>query len=377
MVQKHKRQMTTENNLKYICLSTVKNDYKLNEQDIEELECTYVRNPHYRSAPHMRLYVEEEIKKISKEKNKRILYEQEHAEEILAEKIAKKIAEKKEHSQKAKDIVKNFKSKNIDINYGSTNLPNEVIMIIMEKLAQSYEYEGIRSPYIVTQDIINMTLVCKDFYNTLQFGLKTLSNLIPTKYIYAIDIFSEFDWDKFVSNPNSFTLVLLKQAARILDIKIGGTKAEVILRILEQFGLEKPINCPALLVCALQKENISKLRHTLEIMVNTMNRNGHCIYIPYTNAKQSHKILVDKFGNYENMKKEYRVCEIEDIKTRERVYEEEERKKAIILAEKIERLQRLNVMICNCGQIIAKDCVVGLCGACCRKQNIRCLRHRH
>lgn len=41
---------------KIICKSTAKNEYNLKEREIDEIDCEYVKNPHYSSSPPMRLY---------------------------------------------------------------------------------------------------------------------------------------------------------------------------------------------------------------------------------------------------------------------------------------------------------------------------------
>ena len=47
----------------YICVTQAKKNYNLNENDLKDLECIYKRNPYYRSAPPMRLYLIKDLEK--------------------------------------------------------------------------------------------------------------------------------------------------------------------------------------------------------------------------------------------------------------------------------------------------------------------------
>jgi hypothetical protein len=378
----------TDDKIKYICVSTVRKEYKLNDDDLKEIECKYVRNPRYRCAPEMRLYVEDEVKKLAKniEKKKELerQYNIEHADEILSKKLEEKKKkqdekrkEKKKEQDEKKTLVKNFTSNTISIEYGSTNLPNEILMLIMNKVIDTYEPNGIRGPSIIAQEIINIGLSCKDFYNILKYGLETLSNIMNIMNINQIN-WDLLDWDKLIKNPNSAKLPILKTAARELELKVSGTKAELIIRILEQFGTDKPINCPAKLAFGLECERCQGVNSRISRIIETM----HIISIrvlPDYNAREINRILVDKFDNFENMYEQYNIRVKENArKAREEldksIKKMEERRKELI---ELKKNLPINSNRCVCGQIYAKDCSSQLCGTCCRTTDIDCDKHKH
>ena len=57
-----------DNEDKRMTVTRAKTEYKLNEDDLKDLDCKEARNPHYRSMPPMRLYKVSDIEMISKKK---------------------------------------------------------------------------------------------------------------------------------------------------------------------------------------------------------------------------------------------------------------------------------------------------------------------
>lgn len=57
-----------DNEEKRMTVTRAKTEYKLNEEDLKDLDCKEARNPHYRSMPPMRLYKVIDIETISKKK---------------------------------------------------------------------------------------------------------------------------------------------------------------------------------------------------------------------------------------------------------------------------------------------------------------------
>ena len=56
------------------------------------------------------------------------------------------------------------------------------------------------------------------------------------------------DWeraDNFVADPMSWTLADLKTLALQLDVKRSGSKDELVLRLLQKFGINHPTDTPA------------------------------------------------------------------------------------------------------------------------------------
>lgn len=71
-----------------ITVTHAKSAYKLNEEDLKGLDCLYVRNPHYRSGPQMRLYrVCDLIEVSNRKREKEQLIEDENKEKIQKERL--------------------------------------------------------------------------------------------------------------------------------------------------------------------------------------------------------------------------------------------------------------------------------------------------
>lgn len=75
--------MSTRNKKDYICKSEAKNDYYLTDKDLIGLTILSVRNPHYRKAPNMTLYLKKDI--IRKFKKKYKIKNKDNLEETLKE----------------------------------------------------------------------------------------------------------------------------------------------------------------------------------------------------------------------------------------------------------------------------------------------------
>ncbi|KAK9793224.1 hypothetical protein WJX73_005757 [Symbiochloris irregularis] len=58
----------------------------------------------------------------------------------------------------------------------------------------------------------------------------------------------EFNWeaaDRVVKDPMALKLTELKDVARSLKVKMTGSKAEIIMRLLNAFGVDRPTHVPA------------------------------------------------------------------------------------------------------------------------------------
>lgn len=72
-----------DSEVKRMTVTRAKTEYKLNEDDLKDLDCKEARNPHYRSMPPMRLYKVSDIERISKKKQE----DSKRLEEELSQKL--------------------------------------------------------------------------------------------------------------------------------------------------------------------------------------------------------------------------------------------------------------------------------------------------
>ena len=119
----------------YVYASTAKQTYKLSERDLGDLQCRYLRNPHYASAAPMRLYDEEEVRVMSEEKAYRLQYEREHAEEIKARKYEESKREARELTARCRDTIGSWSSSDRGrIEKYSSRIPFDVLSSILVRL---------------------------------------------------------------------------------------------------------------------------------------------------------------------------------------------------------------------------------------------------
>ena len=77
------------------------------------------------------------------------------------------------------------------------------------------------------------------------------------------------NWDAYVRCPQSFKLKECRTAAQALNIKVGGTKAQVIVRTLAHFCMSVPKNVPARLLLHMkhyQEIDNAILKHMISVV---------------------------------------------------------------------------------------------------------------
>ena len=355
-----------------ICATTAKQKYGLNENDLAEIECIYTRNPYYRSAPQMRLYIEKDIIEISEKKKLRAQYLEKHADEIAA---AKK-DEKAKEVQAANEIVKEFsKPESMTNKSGTFPLPYDVLKCIFEIIIQEYEPSGVRCCQSLVKDLVNISETCWDFRNVVKdYAIPDFDTKVAT---LLTD--NDTDWEKVLQEPSSLKLPDLKQAARTLNIKVSGTKAELILRILQEFQLTKPSIIPAMLKYRIIQEKYCShdivqvlLRRSVETL-KTAQREG---YISGLVEIFSKAYGSENYASACDVLITNGITSIHDLQVKEKELQEEIEK--IIKVKRYAYFVKMRETIpnmCECGQYFARDCANRLCGTCCNKLGHKCYRH--
>lgn len=227
-----------------ICLTTCRARYGLTPDDLDVLDCITCRNPHYRSAAPMRLYVEDDVAELARAKERyeaaQRQYRIDHAEEIAAVRSLREqerkdqiVAEAKARRDASKAFVARFYSVVESIDNRTTRgnrWPVDVIGRVMVMLARSLEPDGIRGPGIVVMDLLNAAMVFgTDMRVAVADGFAELGRLCP-------GIGFGFDY----RDPMAAKARDLQDAACVLGLRSTGSKPEIAHRILEEIGLVVP-----------------------------------------------------------------------------------------------------------------------------------------
>lgn len=72
-----------------------------------------------------------------------------------------------------------------------------------------------------------------------------------------VTLHADVPWDQVVSNPLSLKRAVLKDACRSIGEPVSGTKAVLVLRLLQYFKIERPCEVPALVLLAVKHEKVS------------------------------------------------------------------------------------------------------------------------
>lgn len=339
-----------------ICLTTCRSRYGLNDGDLSALDFIACRNPHYRSAAPMRLYVEDDVRELAREKERlraeRTQYLLDHADEITAERKDRVAAEARARRDGSKAFVERFYAFGDPCEHHSTPgnvLPIDLLGRVMVMVARSLEPDGIRGPGIVAMDLLNAAMAFADMRAAVADGFAELGRLCP-------GIGFGFDY----RDPMATTLRSLLDAARVLDLKTTGTKPELAHRILEELRLEvPPLKCVPLSVvrAVSQERKQSRLPTGLR-----------CAALQ---APESNTVLTVAGGRANVMGlRAARLC----LATRWADMREFDAEPRRVHAEP--PVLSTGGNNCACGNAAAGACSKGMCGTCCGRAPGRCGRHR-
>jgi hypothetical protein len=233
----------------FITVTHAKKLFKVTDKDLAGVPFIAKANPHYAGAHMMRLYNIRDVVHVAVHKRMRCLDVERHV---------------------AEEIVEGFDAK-LDVSPGEFALPPDVLNLIMAKVALGFNgHDELRDVHVIIQELLIMSMVCKDFYHAAQFGMRELGKMLPS----GNDVFAgsgQVDWDRFVKDPNGMKKEDCKCAARALQIKVGGTKPQIILRAFACLGMSVPRNVPASIVicmkgyCNLHIDRIRRLVNGLKL----------------------------------------------------------------------------------------------------------------
>ena len=254
---------------KRICASTCKTTHRLNDADLSMLECVRVRNPHYRSAAPMRLYFEAQVIEAARLKAIYVAglaaFREAHKADITAwvrevgarRKLASAAAAKDRRDTAKESSVAVLSAYNphteVSIAEGRTcGLPDEVLRLIMIKVARSVEVDGIRGPGAVCKDLCNAAMASKELRRAAAAGFEELGRTVAT----SNQLRDQAIWNKLVRSPMLMTGAQLRALAGDAGIGVSGPKAVLACSVLTWMGLSRrPAEfVPAIVVLAVASE---------------------------------------------------------------------------------------------------------------------------
>ena len=250
-----------------VCLTTVRNCYKLKDEDFAHLKYKKVTNPHCASAAPMRRYNVEEVKKLAKAKEERRAYELEHADEIKAAKDAEKKAKAKAYLDICTAKVKTWQDGALtSLPYCSgTSLHLDIWEKILNKLCEDLDTKGLRGPSVIARDLINASLTCKELFAAVLPAMQSLGQMCPS----ISPTVSDELWSDFMLRPNNLLLSEIKTLAKSGGVKVSQQKPIIIAELIQSLGLTRPIRIPARLlkeVVREKKANYEELKVTASKM---------------------------------------------------------------------------------------------------------------
>ena len=290
---------------KRICASTARSQLGATEKILSTLACQLKTNPHYRSAAPMRLYDTEEVQEAVQKAEADKVYREEHRDTVEAEKLAKQKNAAKQKADAAAQACAQFPRKldsYQDFAQGChqpTKLPLDVWGSILEKLCPA-SLSALEGPSTIARHIINAQLICHESCAASGAAWSALAALIQTDHhalhgrmprkpkskqksgahtpnaadlqnmpremrianpLHSMDIplHADVPWDHIVSNPLSLKNDVLKEACRSVGEQVSGTKAVLVLRLLQYFGINRPCTIPAIVLLAVKHEKVPYL----------------------------------------------------------------------------------------------------------------------
>ena len=377
---------STSEKPKRVCASTARQKYHLSEAQLATLDCHYVRNPHYSSAPEMRLYLESDVEALSR----RVAADAENWRATAEDRAAQKALDLKAARAEAKQRVDAFygtmpaelepppaavADHESDVRHRNDRLPGDLFQAIAIGLGGTADH-WLRGPCAVACDLANLSLASRDFHRAAyEHGLPSLSADINPAQGPPTSALTELEWDVIVRDPcacRRFRLERLKAACKSMKCNISGTKPELVLRLLGDFGLTRPCRAPARLLYAMARERDS----TFDALRGTP---LHGIMLAFGRASIVARELVRRAGNvamlrraltcaYKSVDGLKQACVQAEAEARER--EEVERRERLAC-----HVPRCGKNVCLCGSPAAVKCRQHLCAHCCLERGERCLRH--
>ena len=122
--------------------------------------------------------------------------------------------------------------------------------MVMGKLWDDLEQEGMRGLSVVVRDLVNLRLVCKELNVVVGDAFRELAETCTPKADSGL-------WDRCLMNPMGLSVVQLKKMAAQLGNRISVSKPVLVAEIFRKLGLAQPINVPARVYLDVRQEKSS------------------------------------------------------------------------------------------------------------------------
>lgn len=274
---------------KRMCATRARSQLGATDKLLRDLPCERVRNPHYRSAAPMRMYDTQEVQDAVRKAEADKVYREHHKDSIEAERLAGQKDKAKQKADLAAQACSQFCKKSIPSqasidstpdSHIPTKLPSDVWSVVLEKLCPS-ELSAIEGPSVIARNILNAQMTCHDCHAASTSAWHALADLVQADHkahsqkphnmrwrlpweVYVANPLRTFDhilndslpWDQIVCNPLNIKNDVLKEACRFENEQVSGTKAMLVLRLLQYFGIQRPCAIPAVVLLAVKHEKV-------------------------------------------------------------------------------------------------------------------------
>ena len=201
----------------------------------------------------------------------------------------------------------------------SSFIKNEVDYIV-----DSFEPDGIRGPSVVVNQLIQVSKNAGEMaYSALHMGLTRLSFMLPSCSFYG-----GFALPEVLIDPMQYNREELMQACMLMRLPSNGIREgnltqdcsyvtnyciELILRILNAFGLDRPIVCSLQVVLAIASENNEKPKKKLYKALTKIQNDGQLpgIDISLVSTAEAREVLCGLYENWGEL-----MWELEEIEER-------------------------------------------------------------
>ncbi len=373
---------------KMICMSRAKGQYGLTEEDLGHLECTYVRNPHYRNAPSMRLYLLADVlaAKAMRDTPEAIEAARCAAESARSAKAAVRraaadaaIAASRRYVAAAAGLAAMPPGTQV------AGVPQDVLEIVVACLVQTEPCTRFRETFAAcAQDLASASLACRELRAAVLFaGWPELERAAECSTGHARDsVVQHAPTLRALARGDDdagLKMTALRATGRALGIPPQlSTKAELAARI-RRVGLGLPDGrpmggaaCPFAALAVLQERN-SMAPTFDDCNVDEVLRSAGIapLETPRRNLASAARALARCFGGADGPAR-YRlaldgiVLERRGLQARRMVELAERIEKRQSQAKRKEETQRDTTMIrCPCRNPISARCLVKRCGRCC------------
>lgn len=172
------------------------------------------------SAVKRQLAVREELDHFKKRDKKY------YKERMVEERSLRKAEKRNKATDEAKAIVGKFNTgdsliNDVTLKLSSINLPQEIVCMVIKRVVDSYEPEGVRGVAITLKDLANIGLSCPDLFLAVKYGLHYFASILP-----RIPGLEGVDLDTLVRDPTNKSIKgdHLRIMLRYFGLRLNGNK---------------------------------------------------------------------------------------------------------------------------------------------------------